>query len=427
MPSAQTIRAGSVRVKLFANRTRVPARGDRPERIYTRHEIRWVDHHHKRHRLKLSNLAEARAEAARIAADLARGHHHAELSLADLASFRAGVNNLFGTSKTIELATSEYAEAIRLLKADKCDDSLQTAVAGYLAARRRPITTLTVAECVQRFVDNKTAQGVSLRWKATLRGQLNRFAADHKRPMAKVSASDVQHWYLNLDDSSARTRNNHLAAVQGLFNDPELRYHPERQAVLDLQPIQHLTAANALWSPEEFRRLLMAAPSHLVPLLVLGGFGKLRASEIQRLAWSDIKLKESRVLLQAGQTKTKRWRAAPLPKAAVAWLRRVKGQGKVWPWQSQKFNADLRALATGCKLSWKPNALRNSAVTYDQTLNPDLARVAREAGNSPAILEREYMALHGVTKATAEKWFKIYPPRPAKRSERKIVKLKVNG
>jgi hypothetical protein len=83
----------------------------------------------------------------------------------------------------------------------------------------------------------------------------------------------------------------------------------------------------------------------------------------------------------------------------------------VWPWAEHKFHKDLRALAKAAGLTWRNNALRNSAVTYDQILNPDTARVAREAGNSARVLESEYFALEGVTKRTARAWFALRPPK----------------
>ena len=413
MPAAQIIRSGSVRVRLFLSRSGK----------YERHEIRWTDHHGQPHRLKRSHKPDALREARRIADDLARGHHHAELSLADLASFRLARQHLYGTGRTIEQACGEYANTVRLLKSQILKSeipSLPDIARAFLrqSAIRNPQSS--IPQAVAAFLLAKQQQGISARWHATLRSQLERFAADHPSDTACLTAPAVQRWFLTLPGLSARSRNNHLAAVQSLFHAPELRHHPERQSVLDLQPCATAPADNALWTPEEFRQLLHAAPPHLLPVLVLGGFGKLRASEIMRLDWSAVRLHEQRLLLRAGQTKTRRTRIVPLPPCAVAWLRTVaQPHGPLWPHGTCKFNADLRALAAACRLQWRPNALRNSAVTYDQILRPDLARVAREAGNSPKVLETEYLALDGITRRTARAWFAIVPPR----TTAKILKL----
>lgn len=408
MPKALIIRSGSVRVRVFASRSGK----------YLRHEIRWTDHHGKPRRQKISNRPAALAEARRIADDLARGHHHSELTLADLASFRAAIVNLYGCGKTLELATAEYAAVLRKLRESRPGQpipSFDDLATFWLENQRHDTGPLLVSAAVARLLEAKTQQGVSARWLGALRSQLKKFATAHPSDIQCLTASGVRQWAYGLR-IGARARNNHLSAVKLLFNLGELRHHRERQAILDIPAITVAETVNALWTPDEFRRLLHAAPAHVLPVLVLGGFAKLRSSEIMRIEAVNLKLAESRLMLRAGQTKTKRWRIVPLPDCAVAWLRagNLVESGRLWPWGSQKFNADLRKLAVACGLEWRPNALRNSAITYDQINSPDVARVAREAGNSAGVVETEYFALNGVTKATAAEWFALFPPSQAR-------------
>ena len=53
--------------------------------------------------------------------------------------------------------------------------------------------------------------------------------------------------------------------------------------------------------------------------------------------------------------------------------------------QAQAGRVDLRP--------WPDNALRHSAISYRLALTRDLPRVATEAGNSPAIVQRHYAEL----------------------------------
>jgi len=414
-----TIRNGSVRIKIFT------ARGGGGNGQYVRYEFRWTDHHGVRHRIKRSLLSEAKEEATRIAADLARGHHHAELSLADLANFRTATQNLVWCGKKLELVTAEYAECLRDLKKGLEGEetplpSLKDLGAFWLANRNAVPVDLAVSKAVEKLLTAKTQQGISVRWKQALTSQLNRFAKDHPVNMASLDADTIMGWAYKLP-MGGRSRNNHLNTVKLLFNQAGMRAHRARQAILDIPEIEVEEATNELWHPDEFRRLLHKAPLHVLPVLVLGGFAKVRSAEIMRMQASNLKLKESRILLRVGQTKTKKWRIIPLPPCAVAWLRAcaLPADGAIWPWGSYKFNEALRAVAKSCGLKWRPNALRNSAATYDQICNPDVARVAREAGNSATVLENEYFALEGVTKKQAEAWFDIWPPR----TKRKIVPL----
>jgi len=423
--SSRTIREGSIRVRIFTNRTNVKGK------VYTRHELRWTDHHGRRRRLKRSSQGAAVKEARRIAEDLARGHHQAELSLADLASFRAAIKTLQPIGKSLELVAAEYVDAIRM-----CPDATLAELASfYVKHRPRAVIQMTVTDAVKRFLDVKTLQGVGKRTKATLKSQLERFARDHQCSIIDVTSPAIQRWVLDLK-AAARTRNNYLAAVQSLFASAELDNHPDARSIARLQPIEASRGKVAIWKPEEFASLLELARIpfsiqskrtkrneprshiHLLPALVLGGFGKLRTAEIMRLQWEDIRLQDSQVLLEAGQAKTKRRRIAPLPACAVAWLRLCTGRaGMVWPHGPDKYHTDMRALALRAKLTWRDNALRKSANTYSALLDADTKRVAAEAGNSQSMLENYYLAFEGVSKADAETWFAILP----KRKEEKIL------
>jgi len=67
-----------------------------------------------------------------------------------------------------------------------------------------------------------------------------------------------------------------------------------------------------------------------------------------------------------------------------------------------------------CQLSrqagipWPHNGLRHSYISYRLALINDVAKVALEAGNSPAMIFRHYREL--VTEDAAKAWFSIAPP-----------------
>jgi len=59
-------------------------------------------------------------------------------------------------------------------------------------------------------------------------------------------------------------------------------------------------------------------------------------------------------------------------------------------------------------MKWPQNALRHSDISYRVAEIQNVAQVALEAGNSPAITFKHYREL--VTREDAEKWFNILPP-----------------
>lgn len=411
MSRAITIRNGSVRVKIFTSRSGP----------YTRYEIRWTDHHHRRHRLKRSNLGEARKEATRLAADLARGHHHAELSLSDLASFRAGITNLYGTGKTLELATAEYAEMHRVVP----DVPPVELARFYQAHRPRTAIHLTVPEACGLFHNLKVQQNKRPAWRSALRSYLKKFQISFQGPVSQVTASAVAHWFIHLPGLKPRSKNNHLAAVQELFNLPELAHHPARTSIQAIRPIDLEDATVRMWAPKDFAHLLHTATLHApdaVPVLVLGGFCKLRTSEIRRVDWADLRLADAFIALTAAKTKTRKNRGVTMPANAVRWLRACeRPSGLVWVGDAKKLHATLRALARRAGFpAWPRNAMRKSACTYADLLAMDARATSEQAGNSPGMLAAHYLDFSTVTKADAEAWFAIEPPAHWQRATRRL-------
>lgn len=405
-----TIKSGSVRVRIFANRSGK----------YVRHELRWTDHHGRRRRLKRSNLADARREAKGIADDLARGHHRSALTLADLASFRAGIVNLFGTGKTLELATAEVAEVHKLLLNSQLPTSqlpsLSDLARHWLETRALDIQcpTLSVSEAVEKFLLEIQARGMSARYVEDLTHRLRRFAKEHPEPLRQLTAGTVQTWILRLK-VAPRTRNNFLGAIQTLLAEPAYAALPHAAAIRAIKRSVTGHVSKLVWTPDEMRTILSNAVKFdvaLVPVLALGAFGKLRASEAAHAIAADLRLDDRQMLLRTGKTGA---RLIPLPENCAAWLRAYAPKdGPLWPWSIDAMNARLRKLAVRCELKWRPNALRKSANTYALLLDPDYARVAREAGNSPKMLREYYAAVTVATKSDAEQWFAILPTGSAR-------------
>jgi integrase len=55
-----------------------------------------------------------------------------------------------------------------------------------------------------------------------------------------------------------------------------------------------------IFTPEEFRQLLHAAPPHLLLILVIGGFAGMRRAEMNRLDWNAIDLDRRITEVRAG-------------------------------------------------------------------------------------------------------------------------------
>jgi integrase len=173
-----------------------------------------------------------------------------------------------------------------------------------------------------------------------------------------------------------------------------------------------------IYSAHELAALLKTAnetDAELVPFLVLGAFSGLRTAEIERIDWGDIKLEQGHVVVGADKAKTASNRLAHLPPNAGLWLgSSAKRAGRVFVLDTtgSVFTGRVHALAKRAGLGrWRKNALRHSYISHRIAVVQDVNKVALEAGNSPAIIFRNYRAL--VTQAEAVNYFAIVPPPTA--------------
>lgn len=74
----------------------------------------------------------------------------------------------------------------------------------------------------------------------------------------------------------------------------------------------------------------------------------------------------------------------------------------------QDLYRQATALARKQGIRWPRNVLRHSFISYRVAQIQDVNRVALEAGNSPAIIFKNYREL--VTEEAADEWFGITPP-----------------
>jgi hypothetical protein len=111
------------------------------------------------------------------------------------------------------------------------------------------------------------------------------------------------------------------------------------------------------------------------------------------------------------QAKTASRRLIPISENLAAWLGVAprNGDERLWPRSSNRYFADQKSAAAKAGFAWKANALRHSFISYRLALTKDIAAVALEAGNSPAIIFRSYREL--ATESEGAEWFGIVPTR----------------
>jgi integrase len=171
----------------------------------------------------------------------------------------------------------------------------------------------------------------------------------------------------------------------------------------------------AILTPAEAKALLSFAaekePNVLV-FITLGLFTGIRPQELHKITFADVRIEDK--LVNVVISKTRRGRIAPIPDCAIPWLELAKAKGQ-WGESGdeiapslntmKKIRIRLREVLPNKK--WEHDVMRHSCASYRYEQCHNLGVVAKELGNSPQILEKNY--LQTVTPKAMQEFYSIVP------------------
>jgi integrase len=365
----------------------------------------------KRRWQTFSDEKTARAEASRMVARLNAGDvEGAGMTGAERRDLQRATELVAPHRIDVPTACAIFAEAATLIG----HENIVAAAKAY--ARRAPVarTPLPVGQAVLELLEAKAARGRSARTLQDLRSRLGRFAGDHKgRNLGELTTAGLQCWLDQLQGAdgeplSGLSRRNFAVAIGSLCE-----FH-RRRGVLPDNPARDLeresvkrTGEIEFWTAQEAAAILGAVAPEARAALVLGLFVGLRSAEICRITWGDINLDAGHVVIAGTEAKTGSRRLAPIPANAAEWLRPLTG-----PTDRPIFAGDAtqfaRAVSEACRATETrriANGARHTAISFKVALTGDVARVALESGNSPAVVHRHYRGL--TTEADARAFFAL--------------------
>ena len=359
----------------------------------------------RRQRRMFTSLDEAKHEAKLAAEKIQRGLQTSnDLRPAERESYLAAQRRLKEFDIPLLAAVEEYVKCRERLG----NVPLLAAVEEFLRATRGVTLGVSVAQVCDELITCRMEDGVSDRYRLQLSSTLNLFKAAFPGPIMGVKSEQIDRW---LRDSklSPVTRNNRLTIIRVLFNFAKQRNYLPKSEETEAEGVAKVKAGSAeaeIFEPAEMRKLLLAAPVRLIPLLAIGAFTGLRAAELSRLDWKAVNMERRMIELRAGQAKTASRRIIPISDNLAVWLERVERNGRLIP--DMDLFRQATALARKLGIRWPRNVLRHSFISYRVAQIQDVNRVALEAGNSPKIIFRHYREL--VTEEAAAEWFAIAPP-----------------
>lgn len=358
----------------------------------------------RRIRRNFRKLTDARRAGKAAAKKLAMGQTVAAgLSNRDAAAYAEAIAALRPTGTGLILAAKEYAEAIKVLAGR---GSVLDAAREFAKGNRAKEPKL-VQKVVEAFLATKEKKSAA--YVRDLKLRLGAFSDSFAGYIANITVEEIEAWLHRLG-GSARTFNNYRNAVVSLFRFAKKReWLDEGKATaaerVDREPdkgkeIEIFTAA-------EMRKLLQFAPDDLRAWVLLGGFAGLRTEEVCRLDWRDVRLKDRFIEIKAAKAKTASRRIVPIADNLARWLKPLakKKTGAVFTGRHPGDRTEKLAKDAG--VEWKVNGLRHSFISYRVAKIQDVAKVALEAGTSPAMVFANYRQL--VTPIQATEWFGILP------------------
>lgn len=369
-------------------------------------------------RKTFADLAEAEQAGSDAIKRISEGKQDVlQLNNRDLEQYRRAKEVLAPFKVDLDVAASKYAEILTMLNSTGTPEE---AVRFFLKAHNKALPRITVSAAVEKCLAQSTADGKSKARMHQLEHYLNSFATDMNVEVTELTPGTVSR-YLTGMTASERTKKN-CRDVLGYFGR-WLVLHGYLERGMDLtEGVQRYSmkpGAIQIFTPAEVAKLIQKADDRLLPYIVIGAFAGLRGAEIQRLDWGEIDLQDGFIEVTAEKSKTDMRRLVPIAPNLKAWL--IDCRKKSGPVCSFKNVVNqLVKLSKSAGVVWHKNGLRHSCISYRVAQCADVARVADESGNSPAIIRSNY--LRRVKPDLASEWFNIMPVKTKGAS--KIVELK---
>ena len=366
--------------------------------------------HGERKRERFNSYSKAFAKAEEVATKLSNGEGAAlELTGNDRRVYLGAIETLRCISDTpLDTAVREYVQAQNALG----EVSLMEAAKFYNRHGRSMIKSGALQEILDAMLAALKADKRGEYHRRDLKRMVGKFVAHSDCAITEITSDNINSWLRGLE-VGGRTRDNHRDAVNNFFNFArENNYLPRDlpHAAHSVKRVNEAEADNEVFTVEEVEKLLHGAPEHLIPALALKFFSGIRTEEMLLIRWENVKFDQDVIVLSKEITKTQKRRIPPLLPNLKQWLLPyMERKGVIAErWSSaQTLSKSWVNYAKKIGVQYKKNAMRNSYVSYRVAIVKDVAQVALESGNSPAVIQEEYLEL--VTEKEAQRWFSIAP------------------
>ena len=419
-----TLTAGATAIKIYRSPLRVPVvsgAGVKTGEV-TSYDSFVVVHYRagKRKRQRFKSLELAQAEAGRVRASLLNEDSSGlQLTGKDLLAFTQANRVAEELGMPLDLLAHEHAAAKKILG----EVSLLEAAQFYDRHGKTVKAQKNIPEVVAELIAGLKADHKSDYHIRDMERRLGVFGQQFPGLIMQVDTKAISGWLRNVKgrdndgndiEFAPKTRNHYRNAVVQLFNYARDHGYLPKGMPTEVEGVKALgvvSPVNEIFTVEEMTTLLTQAPAHLIPSLAVKAFSGVRTEEMVRMDWRSVNFENKHIILAADVTKTKQRRLIPMSDNLVAWLTPYRGTiGRIsarWVSPQTLVHAfDWFGKKSGIHVG--ANKFRNSYITYRVALTHDVQRVSLESGNSPRVIQREYLEL--ATEDDGRRWFNIFPP-----------------
>lgn len=221
-------------------------------------------------------------------------------------------------------------------------------------------------------------------------------------PLAAVTTDGLEAFFgARVGKVTNATMNRNRAALSVFFNWAISRgYRPGPNPARSIRKFSEGEGRTRYPTPDEFRRLLLAASAHLRPLLFFIVHTGARRREALTLTWRDIDFDGGLVTLARENTKGRKTRHIPMTPALAAELRALRPgrpHEPVFQWNGCAMGSVKRAFATACRKAkiegLQLRDLRHGFATFFIINGGDIRRLKELLGHSDIKLTLRYAHL----------------------------------
>jgi integrase len=317
-------------------------------------------------------------------------------------------------------------EAVRAFDAIGSAYTLDEAVAFFLRHHRAPDFTIEASEAMERYLVERTRDGVRPRTVTQMRSTIQSFVSHaHDPQVHEVSAQTVEAFLRSLrakdgaNKASLKTWNNYRNDLHKFFDwCAESDKSTERPWTFDnpvskvrkysaKQVREEQDATPATTSAKKVQRMLSVLmrwrSGRMARYFAFLYFSGVRPDELKRLAEREgelVNLKTGVITIPADISKTRHARQVTITANLRKWLDAA--PGSIIPKNFDRLAKQVRA---HFKLSH--DEARHSYISYHVALHRSIGEASLQAGNSETIVRRHYLNLHPAEEGEA--FFSIVP------------------